>query len=251
MKNTDMEIVYGKNAIREVLSSGREVFKVFAVDDLREFIDDARKRRIECVTMNSKKFGQVVRDKYGVSGNHQGILALVAPYEYVPLQQLLNQVASKEEPGFIVILDGLEDVHNLGAILRTADAAGVHGIIIPKHRSVGLNTTVARLSTGAIEYVPVAQVTNLVRAIEDLKKSGFWVVGTDASEAQDYREVDYKGSTALVIGSEGQGMGRLVRDTCDFKVYLPMKGRISSLNASVAAALLMYEVCNQRYPILQ
>ena len=162
---------------------------------------------------------------------------------------LLQNAADKGEDAFILILDELEDPHNLGSILRTADAAGVHGIIIPKRRAVGLTATVAKLSTGAIEYVPVARVTNLARTIDELKERGVWVFGTDAEGSQDYRNMDATMPLALVIGSEGKGMGRLIREKCDFLVHLPMSGQVTSLNASVAAALLMYEVHRKRRPI--
>ena len=167
----------------------------------------------------------------------------------MPLPDLIAKATQKEEPAFIIILDGLEDPHNLGAILRTADAAGVDGIVIRKDRSVGLTSTVAKLSTGAIEHIPVACVANLTVAINQLKEAGLWIAGTDASEAQDYRTLDATLPLGLVIGSEGKGMSRLVREACDFKVYLPMRGHVTSLNASVAAALLMYEIYNKRNPI--
>lgn len=167
----------------------------------------------------------------------------------MPLNELIKKATQKEEPAFILILDGLEDPHNLGAILRTADASGVDGIIIRKDRSVGLTSTVAKLSTGAIEHVPVACVANLTVAINQLKEAGLWIAGTDASEAQDYRTLDATLPLGLVIGSEGKGMSRLVREACDFKVFLPMRGHVTSLNASVAAALLMYEIYNKRNPI--
>ena len=167
----------------------------------------------------------------------------------ITLSRISPSTWQKEEPAFILILDGLEDPHNLGAILRTADASGVDGIIIRKDRSVGLTSTVAKLSTGAIEHVPVACVANLTVAINQLKEAGLWIAGTDASEAQDYRTLDATLPLGLVIGSEGKGMSRLVREACDFKVYLPMRGHVTSLNASVAAALLMYEIYNKRNPI--
>lgn len=162
---------------------------------------------------------------------------------------MIQRATNKDEPAFIIILDGLEDPHNLGAILRTADAAGVDGIIIRKDRAVGLTSTVAKLSTGAIEHVPVACVSNLTVAINQLKEAGLWIAGTDANEAQDYRTLDAQLPLGLVIGSEGKGISRLVREACDFKVYLPMRGHVTSLNASVAAALLMYEIYNKRNPI--
>lgn len=244
------EVIYGKNTIDETLSSSRQIFEVIITETLlakdKRLAGQLRKQGVKIQPVPPKKFDQLVKERYGVRGNHQGIVARVAPYEYMPLQELIQKAVSKREPAFIIVLDGLEDPHNLGAILRTADAAGADGIVIRKDRSVGLNQTVAKLSTGAIEHVPVASVTNLTTALNALKDAGLWVVGTDASEAVDYRSIDGSLPLALVIGSEGKGMSRLVRENCDFKVYLPMRGHVTSLNASVAAALLMYEVYNQR-----
>ena len=204
-------------------------------------MDLLAERNITCRVLPKQKFEQVVKDKYDVKGNHQGVLAIVEPYGYLPLADLIQRATNKDEPAFIIILDGLEDPHNLGAILRTADAAGVDGIIIRKDRAVGLTSTVAKLSTGAIEHLTVA--------INQLKEAGLWIAGTDANEAQDYRTLDAQLPLGLVIGSEGKGISRLVREACDFKVYLPMRGHVTSLNASVAAALLMYEIYNKRNPI--
>ena len=244
------EVIYGKNTVDETLFTSRHIFEMFVSESLynkdKRLAGQIKKRQIKCQVIPTKKFDQLVKERYGVKGNHQGIVALVAPYEYMPLQELLAKATSKKEPALIMVLDGLEDPHNLGAILRTADAAGVDGIVIRKDRAVGLNQTVAKLSTGAIEHVPVASVTNLTTALNAMKEAGLWVVGTDASEAADYRTIDGKLPLALVIGSEGKGMSRLVKENCDFKVFLPMRGHVTSLNASVAAALLIYEVYNQR-----
>lgn len=252
-KDSNREVIYGKNTVNEVLESKRKVFEVIVTDavaqhdaGLMELVD---KQNISCKVLPKQKFEQMAKDKYDVKGNHQGVLAIVEPYAYMPLNDLIKKATQKEEPAFILILDGLEDPHNLGAILRTADASGVDGIIIRKDRSVGLTSTVAKLSTGAIEHVPVACVANLTVAINQLKEAGLWIAGTDASEAQDYRTLDASLPLGLVIGSEGKGMSRLVREACDFKVYLPMRGHVTSLNASVAAALLMYEIYNKRNPI--
>lgn len=182
-------------------------------------------------------------------GKHQGIIAYVTPYEYASVQEILSRAKKKEEMPFIIILDEIEDPHNLGAVLRTADAAGVHGVIIPKRRAVGLTETVAKSSAGAIEHVPVARVTNVADTIEQLKEENIWVVGTDEDGAQDYRTLDGETAIALVIGNEGKGMSRLVKEKCDWTVSLPMKGFIPSLNASVASSLLMYEVYRKRYPL--
>ncbi len=184
-----------------------------------------------------------------VSGQHQGVVAQVAAYEYAELDDLFQKAEDRNEQPFILVLDEIEDPHNLGSIMRTADAVGAHGIIIPKRRAVGLTTTVAKASTGAIEHIPVVKVTNLSRTLEEMKQRGIWVVGTDASGKQDYRSLDGNMPLALVIGSEGKGMGRLVKEKCDFLIRLPMAGKVTSLNASVAAGLLMYEVYRKRSPL--
>lgn len=167
-------------------------------------------------------------------GIHQGVVAQVAAYEYVELDDLFAKAAERDEAPFFMILDEVEDPHNLGSIMRTADAVGAHGIIIPKRRAVGLTATVAKASTGAIEYIPVARVTNLARAVEELKERGVWIVGTDAKGSDDYRNMDGKMPIGLVIGSEGKGMARLMKEKCDFLIRLPMAGQVTSLNASVA-----------------
>ncbi len=184
-----------------------------------------------------------------IEGNHQGVIAQVAAYQYAELDDLFALAAKKNEDPFFLLLDEIEDPHNLGSIMRTADAAGAHGIIIPKRRAVGLTATVAKLSTGAIEHIPVVRVTNMSRTIDELKEKGVWIAGTDAKGKEDYRQFDGSLPLGLVIGSEGKGMGRLIRDKCDFLVQLPMAGHVTSLNASVAAALLMYEVYRKRHPL--
>ena len=180
---------------------------------------------------------------------HQGVAALVAPYEYTDFNDFIAQQDNKDTLATVLILDGLEDPHNLGSIIRTADASGVDGIIIPKRRSVALTQTVVKASTGAIQHVPIMRVTNLAQTIESLKEPGYWVAGAEADNATDYRELDAGMPLALVIGSEGQGMSRLVKDKCDFYIKIPMVGHVNSLNASVAASLLMYEVYRKRNQI--
>lgn len=252
-KDNKREVIYGKNTVVEVLESKRKVFEVIVSESIsrheKNLLDHISKKRIELKVLPKNKFEQLVKEKYEIKGNHQGIIALVEPYAYVPLADIIEKAMNKEEPAFIIILDGLEDPHNLGAILRTADSAGVDGIVIRKDRSVGLTNTVAKLSTGAIEHVPVACVANLTVAINQMKDAGMWIAGTDAKEAQDYRTLDATLPLGLVIGSEGKGMSRLVSEACDFKVFLPMRGHVTSLNASVAAALLMYEIYNKRNPL--
>ncbi|MGB8001380.1 MAG: 23S rRNA (guanosine(2251)-2'-O)-methyltransferase RlmB, partial [Anaerobacillus sp.] len=177
------------------------------------------------------------------------VVASVAAYQYAEIDDLFKRAEQKGEDPFILILDELEDPHNLGSIMRTADAAGAHGIIIPKRRAVGLTSTVAKASTGAIEHIPVARVTNLSRAVDEMKERGVWVAGTDAKGKQDFRQLDGTLPIGLIIGSEGKGMSRILRDKCDFLVQLPMVGHVTSLNASVAASILMYEVYRKRHPL--
>jgi 23S rRNA (guanosine2251-2'-O)-methyltransferase len=176
---------------------------------------------------------------------HQGVLAQVAPVQYVELEDILQIARDKNEPPFILLLDELEDPHNLGALLRTADAAGVHGVLIPKRRSVPLSATVAKTSAGAVEYVPVARIGNMVQTIRRLKDEGLWVAAADM-DGTDYYEADMTGPLLLIVGSEGHGVGRLVKEQCDFVVRIPMMGKINSLNASVAGSILMYEAMKQR-----
>ena len=247
------EILFGKNAIIEALRAGREVYKLVVSDqvlkkegELRKFINDLG---LVPEVVESKKMKQLVHQRYKISGQIQGIVAEVAEYEYLDFDVLIERCKGGKKPVLLLMLDGLEDVHNLGAILRSAEAVGVDAVIIPQNRAVGLSGTVARLSVGAVEYVPVALVKNLSRAMERLKKEGVWFVGADATESQDYREVDMTMAVCIVIGSEGRGIGRLVGEACDFKVHLPMVGKISSLNASVAAGVLLYEAYSQRNPV--
>lgn len=239
--------IYGKNTVKEVLQSKRKVYNLYVTDIVynkeKDIIKMANKKNIRTQILNKRELEKMV------SGNHQGIVMEVEDYKYSSIDDILETANKRNENPFIIILDGIQDSHNLGAILRTADATSVHGIIIPKNRSVKLNSTVAKLSTGAIEYIKVAQVTNLTRTIKELKDKGAWIVGTDASESDDYRKVDYSIPVAIVIGSEGKGISRLVLQECDFKVHLPMNGKVTSLNASVATAIIMYEVFNQRNPL--
>ena len=201
----------------------------------------ALERRIPIEYIDAKKMDQLAQ------GNHQGAMIEIDDFKMYTLSEIL---ASAKEDTILVLLDGLEDPHNLGAILRSADAAGIDGIILPKHRSVSLTPTVAKVSTGAIDTVKTTEVTNLNQTIKDLKKLGFWIYGTDMGKgAVDYRTVEYKGKIALVIGSEGAGISRLVKENCDYVVTLPMHGSVQSLNASVAAGILFYEVLNQRFPV--
>ncbi|WP_281659549.1 23S rRNA (guanosine(2251)-2'-O)-methyltransferase RlmB [Halobacillus sp. Cin3] len=245
---TNGEWIIGKNPVQEALRAGRSINKVMVSDQLqyqafKKLEQLAKEQGVNVQKVPKKKIDQLV------DGNHQGVAASVAAYDYADLEDLFAKAEEKGEAPFFIICDEIEDPHNLGSILRTADAAGAHGVIIPKRRSVALTATVAKTSTGAIEYIPVARVTNLARTIDELKERFVWVVGTDAEGTEDYRQLDGSMPIALVIGSEGRGMSRLTKDKCDWTVSLPMAGRVTSLNASVAASLLMYEVHRKRYPL--
>lgn len=242
------EIIIGRNPVIEALKSGRMIHKIFISDQLnvnaRREINRLNKKVDAVVHQVPKhKLNQLSR------GNHQGIVAFVAPYKYAQLDDLFTIAKERNEDPFFIILDELEDPHNLGSILRTADATGAHGVIIPKRRAVGLTEIVAKTSAGAIEYVPVVRVTNIARTIEHLKEKGLWIVGTAGEAKEDYRSLDLTMPLAIVIGNEGKGMSRLVKEKCDWLVKLPMVGHVSSLNASVACSLLLYEVYRKRHPL--
>ena len=238
--------IEGRNAIAEAIKSGRTIDKVFiAAGDtdrsLQHLAAQAKEAGAVVVPVDRRKL-----DMMSTSHSHQGIIALVAAREYFSLDDILEEAASRGENALIVICDELSDPHNLGAILRTAECAGAHGVVIPKRRSVGLTAVVAKASAGAVEYMKVARVTNITAAIEDLKAKGLWIFGTAAEGSIPMYEADLKGPAAIVIGSEGDGMSRLVRESCDVTVHIPMKGKISSLNASNAASILLYEAVRQR-----
>ncbi|MFE8703810.1 23S rRNA (guanosine(2251)-2'-O)-methyltransferase RlmB [Cytobacillus sp. FJAT-54145] len=242
------DYIIGKNPVIEALKSDRDVNKILVAEgsqkgQMQQVVGLARERNVLVQFVPKKKIDQLVE------GNHQGVVAQVAAYEYAELDDLFAAAEKKNEAPFFMLLDEIEDPHNLGSVMRTADAVGAHGIIIPKRRAVGLTSTVAKASTGAIEYVPVVRVTNMARTIDELKERGVWIAGTDAKGKEDFRSFDGTLPLGLVIGSEGKGMGRLIRDKCDFLIHLPMKGHVTSLNASVAAALLMYEVYRKRHPL--
>lgn len=248
MIQMDHELIIGKNPVMEALQSGRSIKEVLMSQQLNKKTQHEFQRATKRVNVHVRKVPKHTLDKL-TSENHQGIVAYVAPYEYASLEDIFNRAKEKNEKPFFIILDELEDPHNLGSILRTADATGVHGVIIPRRRAVGLTATVAKTSAGAIEYVPVVRVTNIVDMMKELKERNVWIVGTDANGTEDYRSLDGSTPVALVIGNEGKGMSRLVKETCDWTVRLPMKGHVSSLNASVACSLLMYEVFRKRNPL--
>lgn len=239
------DMVAGRNAVMEALKGSRSVNKLMIANgstegSIKEIIAVAKEKGINIQYWDRSKLDSIAR---GI--RHQGVLAQVAPVQYAELEDILQVAKDRNEPPFIVLLDELEDPHNLGAILRTADAAGVHGVLIPKHRSCPLSATVAKTSAGAVEHVPVARVGNLVQTIKKLKQEGLWVAAADM-DGKDYYATDLTGPLLLIIGSEGQGVGRLVKEQCDFVVRIPMVGKINSLNASVAGSILMYEAMKQR-----
>lgn len=242
------DLIIGRNAVSEAIKNSR------AIDTLLIAKGD-RNGSIGKIIAQCRELGIVIKevdrkklDSMCGSGTHQGVAAYVASHEYASIDDIFALAEERKEKPFIIICDELEDPHNLGAILRTAEATGVHGVIIPKRRNASLNYIVGKASAGAVEYVPVARVANLAQTMEDLKSRGIWFYGADM-DGENWCGVDYDGGVGLVIGSEGKGISRLVREKCDFVVSLPMKGKINSLNASVAAGVLMYEVARQRADI--
>ena len=240
------DVLVGRNAVTEALKSGRGINKLWIASGDRE-------GSVAEIAALAKERGIVVQyverakiESLAGGHRHQGVLAYVAPVPYAELDDILKEAGEKGEAPFLVLLDELEDPHNLGALLRTADATGVHGILIPKRRSVSLNATVAKTSAGAVEYVPVARIGNIAQTLKKLKEKGFWVAGADMDGEKAYYEADLTGPLVLVVGSEGRGMSRLTKEACDFIVSMPMVGRINSLNASVAGSILMYESMRQR-----
>ncbi len=236
----------GRNPVLAALRAGRPVDTVYLAAGSRESgVRELRRLARERGAVVQEVPRRKLDDLFG-SPHHQGVVARVSPYAYWELEDVLERIAGRSTPPFLLLLDGIEDPHNLGAVLRTGDAVGVDGVIIPKRRSVGITPTVVKVSTGAVEHVPVVRVNNMVRCIETLQQRGIWIVGSDAAAEQLYTEVAYDGPVALVIGSEGKGLSRLVREKVDFLVRLPMVGHVNSLNAAVAASVLMYAVLRQR-----
>ena len=236
----------GRNALNEALKAGRTIDKVFIASGdtdkgLQRLAAQAKEAGAVVVPVDRRKL-----DQMSTTHSHQGVIALAAAHEYFTIDDILEEAASRGENALIVICDELSDPHNLGAILRSAECAGAHGVIIPKRRSVGLTATVAKASAGAMEYMKVARVTNINNAISELKEKGVWVFGTAAEGSIPMYKADLTGPTAIVIGSEGDGMSQLVRKNCDVMVHIPMAGRITSLNASAAASILLYEAVRQR-----
>lgn len=237
--------IEGRNAVLEAFRSGKTIDKLFILDGCQD-------GPIRTILREAKKHDTIVQfvkkerlDQLSETGHHQGVIASAAAYEYADVEDILAGAREKGEPPFLIFLDSIEDPHNLGAIIRTANLAGAHGVVIPKRRAVGLTATVSRVSAGALNYTPVAKVTNLGNTIEELKKEGMWFVCADMGGETMYN-IDLKGSIGLVIGNEGEGVSRLVKEKCDFIASIPMKGDIDSLNASVAAGVLAFEIVRQR-----
>ena len=236
-------IIVGRNPVTEALRSGREIDKLMVSSEegsMKKILALAKERRIPVMKVEKSAIDRIAEGKA-----HQGVAAYVSAYAYAELEDIFRVAEERGEDPFIIILDNLEDPHNLGAIMRTAECAGAHGIIIPKRRACGLTEVVAKASAGAIEYMPCVKVTNIVQTIEELKERGIWVAACDMG-GTEYYKADLKGKLAVVIGSEGFGISRLVKEKCDFVVSMPMVGRITSLNASNAAAVIIYEVRKQR-----
>ncbi len=237
--------IEGRNAVMEAFRAGKPIDKLYVLDGCQD-------GPVISIKREAKKKGTIMKfvakerlDQMSETGKHQGVIAVAAAYSYVEVEDILKAARDKGEAPFLFLLDGIEDPHNLGAIIRTANLCGAHGVIIPKNRAVGLTAAVARTSAGALNYTPVARVTNLSRAIEDLKKEGIWFVCADMDGTVMY-DLDLKGPIGLVIGNEGEGVGRLVKESCDLAASIPMHGDIDSLNASVAAGVLAYEIVRQR-----
>lgn len=238
--------VEGRNSVLELLESEKDINKIFVSrgekqGSINKIIGRAKGKGIVLVEVDKNKL-----DEMSQTGNHQGVIAIVPPFEYCEVEDILADAASKNEKPFILILDGIEDPHNLGAIIRTAETAGVHGVIIPKRRAASVNSTVNKVSAGAVEHMKIARVNNINDTIQFLKDSGLWIIGTDGKAENYYYEQDLTGPIALVIGSEGFGMNRLVSENCDILVKIPMNGKITSLNASVSAGIVTYEIVKQR-----
>ncbi len=238
-------MIEGRNAVLEAFRSGKPIDKLYVLDGCQDGPVLSIKREAKKADVIIKYVAKERLDQLSQTGHHQGVIASAAAYEYSEVEDILKNAQDKNEPPFIIILDGIEDPHNLGAIIRTANQAGAHGIIIPKNRAVGLTATVARTSAGALNYVPVAKVTNVSQTIEELKKQGLWFACADMDGEVMYK-MDLKGPIGLVIGNEGSGVSRLVKEKCDFTVRIPMYGQIDSLNASVACGVLAFEIVRQR-----
>lgn len=244
-KKENENIIEGRNAVLEAFRAGKPIDKLFVLDGcqdgpVRTIVREAKKHDTLLQFVSKERLGQM-----SATGKHQGVIAFGAAYEYSQVEDMLELARERGEDPFLILLDNIEDPHNLGAIIRTANLAGAHGVVIPKRRAAGLTATVAKTSAGALNYTPVAKVTNLKKTMEELKEKGLWFVCADMDGEQMYK-LNLTGPIGLVVGSEGEGVSRLVRETCDFAAAIPMKGDIDSLNASVAAGVLAYEIVRQR-----
>ncbi len=238
--------VEGRNAVMELLESGKDINKIFITKgekhgSIHKIIAMAKENRVIIVEKEKKQMEEMAQTQ-----NFQGVIAMVPPFEYCEVEDILQEARNKQEEPFILILDGIEDPHNLGSIIRTAETAGVHGIIIPKRRAATVNSTVNKVSAGAVQHMKVARVTNISDAIENLKKEGLWICGTDINTSTYYYDQDLTGSIGIVIGNEGNGISQKVKKNCDFLVKIPMKGKVTSLNASVSTGIVVYEAVKQR-----
>lgn len=238
--------IEGRNSVLELLESGKDINKIFVSrgekhGSINKIIAIAKERKLIVVEKDRKQLEEIAQTQ-----NFQGVIAIVPPFEYCQIQDILDLAKERKEAPFVIILDGIEDPHNLGSIIRTAETAGVHGIVIPKRRAAAVNSTVSKVSAGAVEHMKIARVTNISDSIEELKNNGLWICGTDISTDKYYYNQDLTGPLGIVIGNEGKGMSDKVKKNCDFLVKIPMKGNISSLNAAVSAGIVLYEAVKQR-----
>lgn len=238
--------IEGRNSVLELLESGKDINKIFVTrgekhGSINKILAIAKERRIIVVEKDKRQMDEMAQEE-----NYQGVIAIVPPFEYVEIEDILNTAKEKQEDPFVLILDGIEDPHNLGSIIRTAETAGVHGIIIPKRRSASVNSTVNKTSAGAVEHMNIARVTNISDAIEELKQAGLWICGTDINAERYYYNQDLTGPLGIVIGNEGKGISEKVKKNCDFNVKIPMKGKVTSLNAAVSTGIIVYEAVKQR-----
>ena len=244
--NNNQDQVEGRNSVLELLESGKDINKIYITrgerhGSINKIIAKAKERKIIIVEKDRHQMHEIAQTE-----NCQGVIAIVPPFEYCEIEDILEEAKNKNEDPLILILDGIEDPHNLGSIIRTAETAGVHGIIIPKRRAVSVNSTVNKVSAGAVEHMKIARVTNITDAINELKEQGLWICGTDINTDKYYYNQDLTGPLGIVIGNEGQGISQKVKNNCDFLVKIPMKGKVTSLNASVSTGIIIYEVVRQK-----
>ena len=238
--------IEGRNSVLELLESGKDINKIYVTrgekhGSINKILAIAKERKIIVVEKDKRQMDEMAQEE-----NYQGVIAIVPPFEYVEIEDILNMAKEKNEEPFVLILDGIEDPHNLGSIIRTAETAGVHGIIIPKRRAASVNSTVNKASAGAVEHMKIARVTNISDSIEELKQAGLWICGTDISAEKYYYNQDLTGPLGIVIGNEGKGISEKVKKSCDFNVKIPMRGKVTSLNASVSTGIIVYEAVKQR-----